>query len=436
MVRQEIGFPAILCLPPAHRFYPAANHLEGKVMPSMMTRTMHLLMGSVLGTIMGSALTAADTITIVSSLPRTGSANAQTTSMVNGIKMALDEHERTLTVGGTKYSLTYEDWDDASPERGAWDPAVEAANADKAIRNPDVMVYIGTYNSGAAKIAMPKLNQAGLAMISPANTWPGLTKPNVGEANEPTVYRPSGSINYFRVVPADDIQGAVGAAWAKELGAKRVFVLHDRELYGQGIAKMFQQSAEKLGLTVVGTEGIDGKSGNYKSLINKLRLARPDLVYFGGTTETGAGQLAKDMQSGGLTAKLMGPDAFYNSALMNAAGNAALENRVFITFGGIPPEQQTGKGKAFVDAYRTVYKIEPEGYAIYAYECTKVALDAMVRAGKKDRAAILQALRETKNYDGALGKWSFDDNGDTTLALMSGNTVVNGAFSFVKLLGQ
>jgi branched-chain amino acid transport system substrate-binding protein len=382
------------------------------------------------------ATQAAETLTIVSSLPRTGSANAQTTSMVNGIKMAIAEIDSKVTVGDTEYSIVYEDWDDASPERGAWDPAVEAANADKAIRDPNVMVYIGTYNSGAAKIAMPKLNQAGLAMISPANTWPGLTKPNVGEANEPSVYRPSGSISYFRVVPADDIQGAVGAMWAKELGAKRVFVLHDRELYGQGIAKMFQQSAEKLGLEVVGFEGIDGKSGNYKSLINKLRLQRPDLVYFGGTTETGAGQLAKDIASGGLSAKLMGPDAFYNSALITAGGNEALENRVFITFGGIPPEQQTGKGKAFVDAYRALYKSEPEGYAIYAYESAKVVIDAIKRAGKKDRAAILDALRATKDFDGALGTWSFDHNGDTTMNVMSGNTVRNGTFAFVKLLGQ
>ncbi len=383
-----------------------------------------------------SAAVAADTITIVSSLPRTGSANAQTTSMVNGIKMALAEIDNKLVVGETEYTIIYEDWDDASPERGAWDPAVEAANADKAIRNEDVMVYIGTYNSGAAKIAMPKLNQAGLAMISPANTWPGLTKPNVGEANEPDVYRPSGSISYFRVVPADDIQGEVGAKWAKELGVKRVFVLHDRELYGQGIAKMFQAHAEKIGLEVVGFEGIDGKSGNYKSLINKLRLQRPDLVYFGGTTETGAGQLAKDIASGGLTAKLMGPDAFYNSALITASGNEALQDRVFITFGGIPPEKQIGKGKAFVEAYRTLYKSEPEGYAIYAYESTKVAFDAIVRAGKKDRAAILEALKNTKDFDGALGKWSFDANGDTTMTVMSGNTVRDGTFAFVKLLGQ
>src|SRR5688572_23284159 len=122
-----------------------------------------------------------DVIKIVSSLPRTGSNNAQTTTMVNGIRMALDEV--SWKVGDFK--IEYEDWDDASPQRGDWDAAVEAANADKAIKDPDVMVYIGTFNSGAAKISIPKLNQASIVMISPANTYPGLTKRGTGEANEP-----------------------------------------------------------------------------------------------------------------------------------------------------------------------------------------------------------------------------------------------------------
>src|SRR5213594_1295553 len=188
----------------------------------------------------------AETIKIVSSLPRTGSANAQSQTMVNGIKMALDEIHGKIG----EFTIAYEDWDDASPERGQWDPAVEAANAHNAVKNPDLMAYIGTYNSGAAKISMPILNQAHLVMISPANTYPGLTKPGLGEANEPAVYRPSGTVNYFRVVPADDIQGDVAAHFAKDTGVKNVFVLHDRELYGKGVADVFKRVAGKLGMTI------------------------------------------------------------------------------------------------------------------------------------------------------------------------------------------
>lgn len=396
----------------------------------------HLLAACCL-VLVAAALPAAEVVRIVSSLPLTGSANTQCTSMVNGIRMAIEEAGGKVTIAGTTYELAYDSWDDASAQAGKWDPQVEGANARKAIADPDVLVYIGTYNSGAAKVSMPTLNAAGLAMISPANTWPGLTKPGVGEANEPAVYRPSGAVTYFRVVPADDLQGAVGAAWAKEMGAQRVFILHDRELYGQGIAKMFKLNAEKLGLTVVGgMEGIDGRAANYKALVTKIRAANVDVVYFGGTTETGAGQLAKDLAAAGVKAKLMGPDAFFNRALMSAAGDAALEDRVFITFGGVPPEQQTGKGKAFVDAYQAKYGQMPEGYAIYAYECAKVAIDAMGRAKAKDRAAVVEAIAATRDFDGALGRWSFDANGDTTMTVMSGNTVRGGQFQFVKLLGQ
>lgn len=399
-----------------------------------MTRRTWVQTGLALAAIVASlGASAQETIKIVSSLPRTGSANYQTTTMVNGINMALDEVGRKVG----NFNIVYEDWDDASPERGQWDPAVEAANADRAIRDTDVMAYIGTYNSGAAKIAMPKLNQAGIAMVSPANTWPGLTKPGIGEPNEPMVYRPSGKITYFRVVPADDIQGVVAAEWSQELGAKKVFILHDKELYGKGIASIYQKTAKALGLQVTGFEGIDPKASNYKSLVTKIRQTGSDLVYYGGTTQTNGGQIAKDLRTGGLkNVKFMVPDACYEGAFIESAGAENLNGNTYVTFGGVPPDKLTGKGAEFYQAYLKRYGAEPEGYAVYGYDAMKVVLDAIARAGKKDRAAIVEALRATKDFQGGLGTWSFDENGDTTLRTMSGNGVENGKFVFIKLLGQ
>src|SRR6516225_6381992 len=83
-------------------------------------------------------------IKIVSSLPRTGSARAQTDTLVNGIKMALEE------AGGKvgEFTVEYLDWDDATAAAGSWTAEAEAANAERAVRDADVMVYLGTYNSG------------------------------------------------------------------------------------------------------------------------------------------------------------------------------------------------------------------------------------------------------------------------------------------------
>lgn len=372
-------------------------------------------------------------IKIVSSLPRTGSAKAQTDTMVNGIRMALEE------AGGKvgDWEIRYEDLDDATAAAGQWTAEAETANANKAVSDPDVMVYIGTYNSGAAKISMPILNKANLLMVSPANTWPGLSKKEGADPGEPEVYRPTGKVNYCRVVPTDDFQSKHSAAWAKELGVKKVFILDDNEVYGKGIATLFEEYCPEFGLEVLGHQSIDAKAQEFKSLMTNIRDKKPDLVYFGGTTQSKGGQVAKDMVAAGLTCKIMVPDGCFEEAFITSAGAENLNDRCHVTFGGYPPERLTGKGKEFVDKYKAKFGTMPEAYAVYGYEAAKAALEAIRRAGKKDRDAIRLACLSIKDFEGgALGKWSFDANGDTTVTTMSGNIVRNGKFEFVKLLGQ
>lgn len=375
-------------------------------------------------------------IKVVSSLPRTGSAKAQTDTIVNGIKMAMEEAEHRAG----DFEVEYADWDDATAGAGQWTAEAETANAVRAVQDPDVMAYLGTYNSGAAKISMPILNKAHLLMISPANTWPGLTKPEKGDPGEPEIYRPTGTVNYTRLVPTDDLQGPLGAAWAKELGAKRVYVLDDNEVYGKGIATLFIEACQDLGIEVLGHESIDSKAQEFKPLMATIKAERPDLVYFGGTTQSKGGQIAKDMVAAGLNCKLMVPDACYEEAFIDSAGAQNVNDRCYVTFGGLPPDQlalQEGPGREFVKKYEARFGKEPEGYAIYGYEAGKVALEAIARAGIKDRQAILDAALKIEDFDkGALGNWSLDKNGDTTLRTISGNIIRNGRFEFVKLLGE
>jgi branched-chain amino acid transport system substrate-binding protein len=364
------------------------------------------------------------TIKIVSSLPRTGSSKGQTDTIVNAFKMAFEEVN--YTAGG--FTIEYEDMDDATPARGAWDAGKEAENANKAVADSDVMVYLGTFNSGAAKVAIPILNRASLVMISPANTYPGLTKPGKGEPNEPDIYYPTGVRNYTRVVPADDLQGAVAANWAKSMGITNVYVLDDTELYGHGIAVVFADTAAKIGMSVLGgPEGIDSKASDYRALATKIRGTGAEMVYYGGITQNNAGKLFKDLRSVlGPNVALMGPDGIFEQAFLDDAGDAA--EGVYVTFGGIGPSKLTGKGAEWYAAYKAKFGGEPEAYAAYGYEAAKVALDAITRAGVKDREAIRAAVFATSNYDGVLGTWSFDANGDTSLTTMSGRAVVGGMF--------
>lgn len=374
--------------------------------------------------------TQAKTVKIISSLPMTGASRTQTVEIVNSIQMAIaDSKIPNVTVN-------FEALDDATAAKGSWDAAQEAENARKAINDKSVVAYIGTYNSGAAKISIPLLNQAGLVMVSPANTYPGLTKgPAFGaEANEPGVYYPSGKKTYARVVPADDIQGAVGAVWAKELGAKNVYIVHDNELYGKGIADVFRAKAKEIGLVEKGYEGA-AKADNYRALANKIKDVGADFVYYGGIVDNNPAVLVKDIKAVAPTVKFMGPDGINCQEFMKQAGPAG--EGIYSTFGGVPAEKYTGKAAEWLKTYDAKFNNKnPNPYAIYGYEAAKVVLAAIAKAGDKadDRATVLANVMATKDYDGVLGKWSFDANGDTTLTQFSGSIGKSGAWTFSKEL--
>lgn len=365
-------------------------------------------------------------VVIVSSLPRTGSAQGQTNTIVNGIQMALDEY------GGKVGGLTvgYLDWDDATAAKGEFSLEVETANAQKAVADPAVVAFIGPYNSGAAKGSAPILNDAGLVQISPAVTGPGFTKAGF-RVNEPDQFRPGKNLTFCRVVPTDDLQALISVAFiADTLKLKKVYLLDDTQVYGKGIADLLQKIGTERGLTILGRDSIDEKATDFRALMKKVADAKPDLVYFGGTTQTKAGQIAKDMKDAGLTCPLMAPDGCYENEFIKSAGADTLNGRCYVTFGGLDPSKlTTGAGKKFVDAYQAKYKTMPEAYAIYGYECAKVVLEAIKKVGKNDREAIRAAVLATKNFkEGALGEWSFDENGDTTLAEFTVSKVTGGAF--------
>ena len=369
-------------------------------------------------------------VKIVSSLPRTGSAKQQSDTIVRGIRMAIDEAQGRVG----PFRIEYLDLDDSTAAAGQWTSEAEAANARRALQDPDVCAYLGTFNSGAAKVSMPILNLGDLLMVSPANTAVGLTKPGLGAPGEPEVYRPTGRINYMRVVPADDLQGPLAADWAQRRGVKRVYILDDNEVYGKGIADLFDERCHELGIEVLGHDSIDSKAQEFKSLMASVKAARPDLVYFGGTTQSKGGQLAKDMASAGIGSMLMVPDGCREQVFIDSAGAANLEGRCFVTFGGLPPEKLTGKGSEFVERYRAKFGEMPEAYAVYGYEAACVALRAIREAGTKDRAAITAAALAIRDFDGALGRWGFDANGDTTMQTLTVSVVKDGKFVLEEIL--
>jgi branched-chain amino acid transport system substrate-binding protein len=374
-------------------------------------------------------------IRLYTSWPMQGAMIPEGTAMKRAVDLAV-AHAGSRAAG---HQIEVVNLDDASPVTGSWDGTVEAENAQKAIADADAMAYIATYNSGAAKVSMPITNKAGMAQVTVANTYPGLTKPG-NAPGEPGIYRPTGKVNYFRSFPSDDIQGAAAAKLAQCLGFKRVFILDDRQLYGKGIADVFEKTAKEVGLQVAGHEGVESVDIDFRALLTRVKAANADLVYGGFVIDSGGPQVIQQMKALGLFdagTKFMGPDGLYSPALIEQATPAAVNNNVYVTFAGLPPDQlPTEVGKRFYADFKATYKEDPIGWAMYAYQAAMVTIDAINRAGAKDRAKVIEALHNTKNFEGITGRFNFDENGDTDRTDMGGFHMKDHKFQFVGLISK
>jgi len=356
--------------------------------------------------------TSSTEIHVYSSLPRQGSNTEQTDTLVEQIKATLDG----VKVGN--FTITYTDLDDSSAAAGGdWDGAVEQANANKVADDPDAMVYIGTYNSGAAKIAIPILNEACLVMISPANTYPGLTKAveGVTQPGEPATYYPFGFRSYARVIATDDAQGAAGAEWAKSLGKTKAYVLDDTQTYGHGLAAAWAIHANAIGLEVVSpnksTESFDAKSTDYAAIAQKIKSSGADVIYIGSITGQNTGKLWKDLRAAMPDITIMTGDGVFEKSWYEGAGEAG--NGTLLTFGGVGPDQLVGAGKTWFEDYKTAHGgNSPATYTAYGNASAAVALAALQKAGTNDRYEVLKAVMGTTDLDTVVGKVTFDANGD------------------------
>jgi branched-chain amino acid transport system substrate-binding protein len=370
-------------------------------------------------------------LTIYSSLPLQGDSRPQSTDVVNGEKLALEE------AGGKvgKFTIKYVSLDDATAAAGKWDPGQTSADARKAAQDASTIVYLGEFNSGASAISIPILNEANVLQISPSNTYVGLTRSEGADKGEPDKYYPAGKRTFGRVVPADHIQAAAQVTYQKDQGCKKTYILNDKEVYGKGIAVQVQNIAKAQGLAIAGNDGIDTKAANFRSLATKIKSSGADCMFFGGITQNKGVQVFKDVNAANPTMKLFGPDGVAESAFSSKLGSS-VEKLTYITNPTLDPKLYPPAAQDFFAKFKEKFGNDPQPYAIYGYEAMKVALLAIQNAGDKgnDKQAVIDAFFKIKDRDSVLGKYSIDENGDTTLSDYGADRVEGGKLVFDKVI--
>jgi branched-chain amino acid transport system substrate-binding protein len=349
---------------------------------------------------------------IASDLPLQGSGRTQTSQMTRAIKFTFAQHGWKAG----KYTIAYQSCDDSTAQAGKWDSGKASANANAYAQNSSVAAVIGTFNSGAAEIEIPILNRAPngpIAMVSPANTYVGLTHGGPGTApGEPGKYYPTGKRNYARVVAADDFQGAADAILAKSLGIKKIYILNDKEAYGLGVATNFKNAAKKLGLTVAGFTAWDGKASSYEALAVKIKSSGAQGVFVGGLVCENGGKLIKDIVNGAKGVQLILPDGFTPISAVVQQGGAAAEGAT-VSVAGLPNTALKGAGAKFVKDFTKADKRAPDPYSVYAAQAAE-AIVAAIAQSNGTRSDVAKQVFKLNLKNSILGPLKFNANGDVT----------------------
>ena len=301
-----------------------------------------------------------------------------------GAKQAIADINAKGGVNGDK--LVGVEYDDAC------DPKQAVAVANKVI-NDGIRYVIGHLCSSSTQPASDIYEDEGVLMITPAATNADLTT--------------RGYKLIMRTTGLDSDQGPTAAKYIlNTIKPQRIAVVHDKQQYGEGLARSVKDALEKSNVKPVLFEGVTAGDKDFSTLVAKLKKENVDFVYFGGYYPE-MGQILRQAKQAGLKAKFMGPEGVGNSSLSNIAGDAS--EGMLVTL----PQRydQVPANKAIVDSLKAK-KLDPTGPFVWTtYAALQSLTTGMERSKSEEPADIIKNLK-AQPVDTVMGPLSWDDKGD------------------------
>jgi len=302
-----------------------------------------------------------------------------------GAKQAIADINAKGGINGNK--LVGVQYDDAC------DPKQAVAVANKVI-NDGIRYVIGHLCSSSTQPASDIYEDEGVLMITPAATNADLTT--------------RGYKMIMRTTGLDSDQGPTAAKYILEqIKPQRIAVIHDKQQYGEGLARSVQASLKKSGGNVVMFEGVIAGDKDFSTLVARLKKENVDFVYFGGYYPE-MGQILRQSRAAGLQTRFMGPEGVGNASLSNIAGAAS--EGMLVT---LPKRyDQVPANQPIVDALKAK-KLDPTGPFVWTtYAALQALTTGMERSKSAEPEEIAKNLKEGAPVPTVMGDLSWDAKGD------------------------
>ncbi len=304
----------------------------------------------------------------------------------DGIELALQEVNGAGGIKGKKVRVIYED-DKSTP--------AEATNKVRQLIDRDgVVAILGEVASSRSLAGGLIANSKHVPMVSPSSTAVEVTKDRE---------------YVFRVCFTDVQQGDVAARFVHDTMKKNkvglFYVAQDN--YSSGLAQSFRDSFTKLGGTIVLEKGYPEKETNFTTFLEAFKAAGPEAIFVP-VYYTDMVQIARQAKSAGIPGTMfVGGDGWDSENLIQGAG-AELEGAYFTNH--YAPDVPWENSQAFLKNFKTKFGRDPGSLAAQGYDAAKLLFDAMSRATEIAPEPIKNAIADTKNFQGATGTLTIDQN--------------------------
>jgi branched-chain amino acid transport system substrate-binding protein len=302
----------------------------------------------------------------------------------NGAKLAVDEFN--AKGGSTKVELVEYD--------SQGDPAQAPQLAQRAVTDK-VVGIVGPAFSGESKVANPIFEEAKI--------------PNVSASATAVELAANGWKYWHRVVANDGAQAPADATYmTKKAAAKKTVVIDDNSAYGKGLADGVRKALESQGAKPTVNESVDPKATDYSSVVNAVKAAAPEAIFYGGYYQDAA-KLVKQLRDGGVTGTFVSGDGSLDQQLITLGG-AAAEGAVVTCPCVLATASDTEAAKKFTTDYKAKFNADPGTYSTEGYDAASVFLKA-IEAGKTT-AEDINAWIATANFEGVSKPIKFQASGE------------------------
>lgn len=343
-------------------------------------------------------------IVIGAILPLTGDIAAYGENAKNGITLAVEEINEGGGIDSKKFRVIFED------SQGLPGPGVSAMQ--KLVTQDKVQVVVGDVTSGVTMAIAPIANQKQVVVLSP-----GASSPKISEAGD----------YIFRNWQSDALEAKVMAEYAHKEEINKIAIMYINNEFGKALEEASRKIFPSEGVRILISESFEQNEKDFRTQLVKIKQHGPDAIYLLSYPQETPLVLQQTTELG-MKTKFLGVAAFEDDSLIKIAGELA--EGVLYTH-AIPPSDEDPTVANFKKKYREKYGRGPGLISDTGYDAMRMIALAIRLGNGFTGSKIRDGLYKIKDFPGASGVMTFDENGDVFKPIGL-KTVKNGEFVWLS----